>query len=119
MRGAGAVQQLPVDAVQPRDLAVLGGDQLGPVMRAFAMSQPNPAASSAHAPYSPACTNSFFGTQPTLTQVPPQKRSSAIADPRAMPGGDAGAAHARRAAADHEQVEIVTPFVLRSRYPRL
>src|SRR5208337_1613149 len=45
----------------------------------FRMCQPKPAASSAQAPYSPACTSSFFGTQPTLTQVPPQKRSSAIA----------------------------------------
>ena len=44
----------------------------------FLMVQPKPAASSAQAPYSPACTSSFFGTQPTLTQVPPQKRSSAM-----------------------------------------
>src|SRR5579872_2448524 len=41
------------------------------------MVQPKPAASSAQAPYSPACTSSFFGTQPTLTHVPPQNRSSA------------------------------------------
>src|SRR6185312_1621664 len=31
-------------------------------------------------------------------------------DPRAMSGGNAGASNARRSAADHEQVEIVTPF---------
>src|SRR5580693_4835725 len=43
----------------------------------FLICQPKPAASSAQPPYSPACTSSFFGTQPTLTQVPPQKRSSA------------------------------------------
>ena len=41
------------------------------------MSQPKAAASSAHMPYSAALTMIFFGTQPTLTQVPPQKRSSA------------------------------------------
>src|SRR5271166_4677703 len=45
----------------------------------FLIVQPKPAASSAQPPYSPACTSSFFGTQPTLTQVPPQKRSSATA----------------------------------------
>ena len=39
--------------------------------------QPKAAASSAHMPYSAAWTMIFFGTQPTLTQVPPQKRSSA------------------------------------------
>ena len=42
-------------------------------------SQPKPRESSASAPYSEAWTMSFFGTQPTLTQVPPQKRSSAMA----------------------------------------
>ena len=34
--------------------------------------QPKPWLSATHAPYSAACTISFFGTQPTLTQVPPQ-----------------------------------------------
>ena len=43
------------------------------------MSQPKAAASSAQAPYSAALTMIFLGTQPTLTQVPPQKRSSATA----------------------------------------
>ena len=45
----------------------------------FSRFQPKAAASSAHMPYSAALTISFFGTQPTLTQVPPQKRSSATA----------------------------------------
>ncbi len=32
-RRAGVVQQPAVDALQPGDFAILGGDQLGPVMR--------------------------------------------------------------------------------------
>ena len=41
--------------------------------------QPKAGASAIHCPYSAALTMIFFGTQPTLTQVPPQNRSSAIA----------------------------------------
>ena len=69
--------------------------------------QPKPTASRAQAPYSPAWTISFLGTQPTLTQVPPQYVSSAIATARAVAGGDARAAHAAAAAAYDEKVEII------------
>ena len=41
------------------------------------MSQPKAPASSAQKPYSAAWIMIFLGTQPTLTQVPPQNRCSA------------------------------------------
>ena len=66
---------MPSRRVISRSLAAISlAQSCGPLW----MVQPKPAASSAHPPYSPACTNSFFGTQPMFTQVPPQWRCSAM-----------------------------------------
>src|SRR3954452_10390109 len=65
---------MPSNRVISRSLAAISFAQS---CDSFRIVQPKPAASSAQPPYSPACTSSFFGTQPTLTQVPPQYRSSA------------------------------------------
>ncbi len=74
---AGGVQQPAVDAVEPGDLLSLAAISAAQSCRGGCVSQPKPWLSRALAPYSDAITISFFGTQPTLTQVPPQSRSSA------------------------------------------
>ena len=53
--------------------ASLRAISVGPVMgRGPGTVQPKPAASSKSAEKCAAMASSFFGTQPTLTQVPPQ-----------------------------------------------
>jgi hypothetical protein len=59
-------EHLLVDAVQPGDLAVLVGKERRPVEARLA---DRPAVGA----------KSFFGMQPTLTQVPPKRPGSAIA----------------------------------------
>ena len=53
-------------------------------------------------PYSAAMTMNFFGTQPMLTQVPPQNRLLRHANACAVARGDAPAADACRTAANYE-----------------
>ena len=49
----------------------------------------------------------FFGTQPTLTQVPPQKRSSATPTRAPWPAAMRAQRTPAGAAADDEEVEVV------------
>ena len=104
--GAGVVQQPLVDAVEPADLAVLGGDQLRPVVRPLLDL--------------PAETGGVLGPGAVFAGLHQQLLRHAAdidagaapeallgdGDARAVARGDARAAHARRAAADHEQVEV-------------
>ena len=105
-RGAGAVQQLAVDALQAGDLAVLGGDQLAPVMRPLV---DGPA--EAGGVVRPAAV--FAGLHQQLLRHAADIDAGAApeaflgdADAGAVAGGDARAAHPGRAAADDEQIEV-------------
>ena len=99
-----------------RSLAAISAAQS---MRPAPVSQPKPWLSAAAAPYSAAITISFFGTQPTLTQVPPQKRSSATATRAPWPAAMRAQRTPPRAAADDEQIEVhaaQAPMPPRARY---
>ncbi len=103
---AGVVEQPLVDAVEPADLPVLRGDQLGPVVRTL-LDLP----AEAGGVVGPGAV--FAGLHQQLLRHAPDIDAGAApeallghADARAVAGGDARAAHAGRAATDHEQVKI-------------
>ena len=70
------------------------------------MVQPKPAASSTSSWMCEPITNSFFGTQPRIQQVPPIRYSSGHHDLGAVAGGDAGGANASRTATDDKQIDV-------------
>ena len=104
--GAGLGQQAAVAGIQPVDLAVLGGDQPGPVMRALADI--------------PAEADRVLGQGAVFAGLDQQLLRHAAdidagaapeallgnADARAVAGGYAGAADSAGAAADNEQVVV-------------
>ena len=105
-RRAGVVEQLAVDGVEAADLLVLGGDQLAPVMRALldgpaeagGVVRPGAVLAGLHQQLLRHAADIDAGAAP--------EAFLGDADAGAMAGGDTGAAHSGRAAADDEQVEI-------------
>ena len=103
---AGVVQQAAIDAVQPGDLPVLGGKQLGPVVRALLDG--------------PAEAGGVIGKTAILAGLHQQLlRHAADIDAGAAPetllrdrhagavaGGNAGTANTGRAAADDEEIVV-------------
>ena len=70
-------QILLVDAVQPRDIGLAAAPQGRPVMPAWRdVETHSPARRGSPAPICAAFHMTFFGTQPTLTQVPPRRADS-------------------------------------------
>ena len=70
------------------------------------MVQPKPAASSISSWTWLPITNSFFGTQPRITQVPPIRYSSATITLAPWPERDARGADAARTASDDEKIDV-------------
>ena len=103
---AGVVEQPLVDAVEPADLAVLRGDQLRPVVRPL-LDLP----AETGGVLGPGAV--FAGLHQQLLRHAADIDAGAAPEPllgdgdaRAVTRGDARTAHARRAAADDEQVEV-------------
>ena len=112
---AGAVHQLAVDAVQPADLAVLGGDQRGPVVPAGGDVPAETVAVGRAGAELAGHDHQLFGHAAHVDAGAAPEPLLRHADAGAVAGGDAGAAHAAGAAADDEEVEIIGHGWLRVR----
>jgi hypothetical protein len=105
--GAGIVEELAVDAVEPGDLAVLGGDEALPVVLSE-MGLPAEAAGVLHAEaVFGGDDHQLLGHAADIDAGAAPEALLGDADAGAVAGRDPAEPGAGRAAADHEQVEII------------
>ena len=105
-RRAGAVQQLAIDAFQPGDLPVLGGDQFRPVVRALLDGPAEPGGIVGPGAVFAGLDEEFFRDAADIDAGAAPEPLLGDAHPRAMARRDARATNAGRTAANNEQIKV-------------